>query len=415
MRQSRKQLIEQTRTIINKADAEKRELNSEEQAEYDRIDADIEALDTKIEEIESEEKKAARREKLEAREKSLGEYVGEKRTQVATAQTPGNLDAEMREFKLKAFAKYFVEGRGALSEKEFRALSVGTGSKGGYITAPHEFVAELLKNVDNRVHIRQRARKFTCQRGATLGFPALDARAAVFTRGSEISEPTENDSIAFGQRELKPIELKSLFKISEKLLSAAVLNVDGIIRDEIGYALGITEEQEFMTGTGAGQALGLFTASDYGISTGRDVSTDNTTTAVTFDNLIEVQESVKEQYQGACEWLGSRTLAKKCRKLKGTDGQYIWEESGKAGSPSLLLGKPFIRSEYVPATFTAGLYVGLYGDLSNYWIADSLDLQILELNELYAVTFQKGYRVQTEMDAMPVREEAFARIKLAAS
>lgn len=406
LRQQRKKLIEDSRVILNKADAEKRELTTEERAEYDRMDSDIEKLDDKIE----------REEKLEEREKSLGEFVGEKRTTIGGDNKPEDRGSKGPEkLQRDAFTKFFKDGFASLSREEARALSAGTGSKGGYITAPEVIVNEILKNVDNLVYIRQKARKFTCPRGGTLGVPSLDARASAFTRGSEISEAPENDTIAFGKRELKPIEFKSLFKVSEKLLEAATINVEAFLKSEIAYALAISEEQEFMTGTGAGQALGLFTAHSDGISTGRDVSTGNTTTAVTFDGLIEAQESVKDNYQAGCEWVGSRALRKMVRKLKDQQNQYIWEASTQVGAPALLLGKPFTASEYTPATFTAGLYVGMYGDFSNYWIADSVDLQILALNELYAATFQKGFRCLTEMDAAPAKEEAFARIKLAAS
>ena len=41
-----------------------------------------------------------------------------------------------------------------------------------------------------------------------------------------------------------------------------------------------------------------------------------------------------------------------------------------------LLDVPVIMSEYAPNTFTTGLYVGIIGDLSKYWIADAMTLGI---------------------------------------
>lgn len=404
LRQERKKLIEDNRTLLNKADAEKREFTAEENQEYEKRDADIDALDSKIERIE----------KQEEREKSLGDFVSDKRVS-NPADEPETPEKESKEIQKRAFSKFLLHGKDSLSREEVRALNVTTGSQGGYLQAPEVFVQELLKDVDNRVFIRQRASKFTLTSGQSLGVPTLVGRASAATRGGEAQTPTENTGISFGKRELKPLELFSLIKVSEKLMRASALPIDQIVRNEIAYSFAITEEQEFFTGSGAGQALGLFTASSDGISTGRDVSTGNTTTAVTFDNLIDVQEHVKEQYQSACEWFGSRALAKMVRKLKDNYGQFIWEESGKAGAPSMLLGKPYTRSEYVPSTFSASQYVGIYGDFSNYWIADSLNLQIKELGELYAASFQIGFRVLAEMDGAPAREEAFARIQLAAS
>ena len=76
--------------------------------------------------------------------------------------------------------------------------------------------------------------------------------------------------------------------------------------------------------SGASQPLGLFTASDNGISTGRDVSTGNTSTSMTFDGLMEAKYSLKGQHQMNAEWLFHRDGVKQLAKLKDGDGQYIW-------------------------------------------------------------------------------------------
>ena len=82
------------------------------------------------------------------------------------------------------------------------------------------------------------------------------------------------------------------------------------------------------------------------------------------------------------------------------------------GQPDILLGKPVNISEYAPDTFTSGLYVGMYGDLSQYWICDSLALEIQVLVELYARTNQIDYITRIETDGAPIMPAAFARVKL---
>jgi hypothetical protein len=57
----------------------------------------------------------------------------------------------------------------------------------------------------------------------------------------------------------------------------------------LAYKFGVTQEKAYLTGDGNQKPLGVFTASNDGISTGRDVSTGNTTTAITFDGLIEAK------------------------------------------------------------------------------------------------------------------------------
>jgi HK97 family phage major capsid protein len=82
------------------------------------------------------------------------------------------------------------------------------------------------------------------------------------------------------------------------------------------------------------------------------------------------------------------------------------------GAPDMLLGKRVNSSEYAPNTFGAGLYVGLYGDLTNYWICDSMGMEIQVLAELYARTNQIDYLCRIETDGAPVMPAAFARVTL---
>jgi HK97 family phage major capsid protein len=181
----------------------------------------------------------------------------------------------------------------------------------------------------------------------------------------------------------------------------------------LGYKFGVSQEKAFMTGNGSHQPLGIFTASAHGISTGRDVSTGNTSSAFTVDGLIEAKYSLKSQYHGKAEWIFHRDAVKMLAKLKDTTNQYLWQPAIIQGSPDLLLGRPVTMSEYCPNTFTTGLYVGIFGDFSNYWIADALNVQMQRLVELYAETNQTGFIGRLESDGMPVLEEAFARVKLA--
>ena len=84
----------------------------------------------------------------------------------------------------------------------------------------------------------------------------------------------------------------------------------------------------------------------------------------------------------------------------------------QVGEPDRLLGLPYFESEFVPNTFTTGLYVGILGDFSYYWIADDIQMQVQRLVELYAETNQVGLILRAATDAMPVLEEAFVRVKL---
>jgi HK97 family phage major capsid protein len=209
--------------------------------------------------------------------------------------------------------------------------------------------------------------------------------------------------------------LARYIKVSKDLLRSAALSVEAIVRQRLTYKFGTVQESAFMTGSGANSPLGIFTAANNGISTGRDVSTDNTITTFTADGLINAKYSLTTPWLTSpnLRWVMHRDAVKMARKLKDGDANYIWAPGLIQDRPDTLLGVPVLVSEYAPNTFTTGLYVGLIGDLSYYWIAENMSVEIQRLVELGALTNEDYFIGRCALDGMPIHENAFARVKLA--
>ena len=107
-----------------------------------------------------------------------------------------------------------------------------------------------------------------------------------------------------------------------------------------------------------------------------------------------------------------RDTLKIIRKFKDGNGQYLWSPGLSGGMPNTILDRPYVLSEFAPNTFTTGLYVLILGDFSRYWIADSLDLTVRVLPDLFTLKNQIGIKGQKNTDGMPVLEEAFQRLIL---
>lgn len=358
---------------------------------------------TKIEaEIENLAQSAAIAERNEKREAEL-RVVPENRI-------AGNADDKESRAK-----KHIEDFRNFLVRGERRDLSADTASEGGNIVAPQQFVAEVLKKMDDLVFMRELATKYTLNSFANLGVPTITADPADADWTTEVAAVSNDTALNFGKRTMAPNMLTKGIKVSIKLLEVATLPAEQIVADRLAYKFAIAQEKAFLTGSGSGQPLGVFTASASGISTGRDVSTGNTSTAFTFDGLTEAQMSIKQQYRANGSWLLHRDAVKMARKIKtgiSGDTTYIWQPSTQLGQPDTLLGRPVFESEYVPNTFTSGLYVGLFGDFSKYWIVDQLPYTVQRLVELYAGTNQVGFIGRMSSDGAPVDELAFARVKL---
>ncbi|MCH7573602.1 MAG: phage major capsid protein [Candidatus Marinimicrobia bacterium] len=399
LREERGTLVKQARDILDKAEEEKRVVTEEEDKQWSKlIDGSDKLRDTIV--MQERQLEAER----EAAETALEHQVA----------APGGDSERAAEARVLAFRSWLQVGKAVTDEAspEVRALQADIDISGGYMKPPIEFINQLIQDVDNMVFIRQKATIHQLTSSDSLGAPSLDADVEDFTWTTEIASADEDTQMAFGARELSTHPAAKLVKVSKKLLRLSAIPAEDLVRARLAYKKGITEEKAYMTGSGANQPLGLFTASDQGISTGRDVSTDNTTTAPTFDGLINALYSLVSAHQQNAEWIFHRDVVKLLAKIKDGEGQYIWRQSIVDGTPDTLLNRPVNQSEYAPNTLTTGLYVGLIGDLKYYWIADSLDLVIQRLDELYAATHQVGFIAEFEGDGMPVLENAFARVKL---
>lgn len=425
-RTKRARLVTEARDLVDRSE---NGFNAEDQAQYDKLFAEVRSL---LSVIQAEEN-------LEPEERSLSEPVltrtartsnpgeGEQRGggssvfEYRTGSTRSAIRTERTAVMGSAINQWLRAGVNSLSAeqmREFRDLQADSDTIGGYLRPDQEFVARLIQAVDNLVFIRQWATVLPVTTADSLGVPTLETDMSDSAWTSELLTGTADTAMAFGKRELRPHPLAKKILVSNKLLrqtsQSGAINVETLIRERLSYKYAITKEQAYLTGTGAGQPLGVFVASADGIPTSRDVSTDNTTSSITGDGLMNAKYSLKPQYRdkSSTRWLFHTDAIKQIAKLKDGEGQYIWRMGLIGDEPDRLLNLPYHESLYAPSTFTTGLYVGILGDFSFYWIAQALTLQVRRLDELKAETDQVLFIAREEEDGMPVLAEAFARVKL---
>lgn len=389
MMEKRATLVAEARKLLDLAEGEKRELTAEERAQYDKTFDEARALGDKIQ----------REQELREEERRLAE---------AGRLEPEGKKENPEERKLQAFRNFLVNGNAA----EYRALANDSDAAGGYLHAAEQFVARLIKGLDNQVFVRKYATILPVTGSDTLGVPTLTADPSDPTWTTEIAGPSEDATMAFGRRSLQPEQLSKLIKISMKLLRTSALPVENLVADRLAYKFAIAQENAFLNGDGDGEPLGIFTADANGINTDRDVSTGNSATMVTADGLTEAKYALKAQYRGSARWIFHRDGVKKISKLKDGEGQYLWRPGITAGEPDILMGLPVDESEYVPTTWTTGLYVGALCNWANYWIAELQGVELQRLVELYAGTSQIGFIGRMYADGAPVLAESFVRVKL---
>jgi HK97 family phage major capsid protein len=309
-----------------------------------------------------------------------------------------------------AFDGYLKNGIKGLSTEQFAALQSDSPTQAGYLLASEQFAAGILKEVDDLLFIRRYAKIHTVLEAASLGIRKRTAKMNTFDWSSELVVSTEDSTLAYGKKVLTPHHLTGMIKVSRDLIRRSMGGAVAEVQYEMARDAGETMEDGYLIGNGAQQPLGVFTASNDGISTSRDVNTGSATTILA-DGLIDCKYKLKAQYRDSARWLFHRDAVKIIAKLKDSQNQYLWQPGLQAGQPDRLLNLPLDESEKVPNTFTNGLYVGLLANWRFYEIADALDMEIQVVDQLYAATNQIGYIGRLKTDGMPTLDEAFARVK----
>jgi HK97 family phage major capsid protein len=158
---------------------------------------------------------------------------------------------------------------------------------------------------------------------------------------------------------------------------------------------------------------------------GRIGSVDSAALTISTNDLIKMQEELKEDYQSNASWLFTRKTraAIRTRVLSTTNGlQYTWEPDFQRRTPTLLLGAPIaIAAEgdlagNVEGTFTAGQVPIIYGDFRRgYEVAMHTDMYVIDNPYTKASSFERSYHIMSRIGGNVIQSEALVQLTAAGS
>lgn len=370
-------------------------MTAEDAQTYDRMEADIKTLSDQIE----------RRKRADELEEAMNRPVRDTlKTNIGGGENREKTGRASDEYR-EAFWTAMRIGNTGVTPEIRNALQVGTDSEGGYLV-PEEFERTLIKALDENNIFRKFAKKITT--GGDRLIPTLETRGTASWIDEEAAYP-ESD-VSFGQKTLGAYKLATLIKISDELLADSAFNMSAFIASEFGRRMGRAEEEAFFTGSGTNKPTGILDATN-GAAAGVTAAAEN---AIVFNEIIDLYHSLKSPYRPKAIFIVNDDTVKNLRKIKDTNGQYVWQPSVSAGTPDTLLGRAVYTSEFMPK-MAAGNAAVLFGDLSNYWIADRGAYSFKRLNELYAATGQVGFRGSKRVDGKLILSEAVKTLKMKAA
>lgn len=274
----------------------------------------------------------------------------------------------------KALAKLVRTGDAG----EFKTYSVGDDPSGGYLVAP-----VLSDTINRRVFdvspLGRLARRVTIAEGDAFEEPIDDGDIGATWVGENSARPATTTS---DLRTLRvPVrEVYALQTVTQRLLDDARFDVGAWVENKIADKFARTEGTAFVTGDGVNRPRGLLT---YPTTTEVDgvrawftiqhVNTGAngafiaaTTSASPADCLVDLVYALRAPYRPNARFLMNRRTAGVVRKLKDSEGKFIWADA-REGQPATLLGFPVELDEEMPDITTGSLSIA-FGDMAQAYL-----------------------------------------------
>lgn len=260
------------------------------------------------------------------------------------------------------------------------AMTVGTDADGGYL-APIEWDRTVTNALKQRSPIRDNSQVITI---SGTGFSRVYNDGVVGSGwvGETAARP-ETTTPGMSTLNFETGELYANPAISQKALDDVAIDLESWIRDEVSGEFAIQENIAFLSGDGSNKPYGILTYVAGAANAARhpfgaiEVTAAGAAAAVDEDDILNVIYDLPSERAGNAKFYMNRTTLGAIRKLKNTDGDFIWQPSYQAGEPSSLAGYPVVEVPGMPDIGASGV-PALFGDMSmTYLVVDRIGLRVL--------------------------------------
>lgn len=357
----RNNVWEQMKALADAAADENRSFSAEEQGSWDVMNEELDKLDARMKSAMETEKRAQEAEKMFEGLRGKPEGHGPEDEQRSQSSE------ELRKFLRGEGARAFDL---APSKVNFRDLSKLTAGAGGN-TVPTDFYGRLMAHlIETSAVLQSGATILNTSGGEVLQVPKTTAHssAAIVTEAAAIGESDP----AFGQVSLGAYKYGTMIQVSRELLTDTGVDLEGYLAMQAGRALGNAFGAHAITGDGSSKPRGVVTDATVGktgLAGDGGGFGDQSVAGEGADQLIDLFHSVIAPYRmsASCRWMMNDTTAGVIRKIKTTEGQYIWQPSVIVGQPDTILGKPVLTDPNVASIGLSAKSV-IFGDFSQYFV-----------------------------------------------
>jgi HK97 family phage major capsid protein len=393
----RKDLVEKVNDLMAKADAklnaaklEKRELTPDEMQELAEIRDDV----MRIKKALGLEKEFDDMRELEAKPDATP-TEGDERA-CGDDKKRAVEEAEKAAAEERAFEAYI---RGKAMNSRDTDVNLTPANNGAVI--PTTIANKIIKKVYNICPILEKSSKYNVKGNLDIPFyPASDDTVITVGYHDEFEELVSTNG-NFDKISLGGFLAGVLSKISRSLINNAAFDIVGFVVDEMAYAIKRFIEKELLLGT-PDKVDGLSTLSN-AITTG---AADK----ITADEIIDLHDAIKDEYQNGAIWIMSPATRTYLRKLKSSTGYYLLNDDVSTPFGTSILGKPVYVSDNMPDYTEDGEVAIYYGDMSGLATKFSEEINIEVLREKFATQHAVGIVGWFEFDSKVENEQKLAKL-----
>ncbi|MEM7546688.1 MAG: phage major capsid protein [Pseudomonadota bacterium] len=269
---------------------------------------------------------------------------------------------------------------------EGKALSTGVQAEGGYLVDPQTAgsVASVLRASSS---IRSVATVAVIEAGTYDVLVDHTDLGAGWT--PETGTVAETDTPQIDRISIPLHELSASPKASQRLLDDSAFDIEAWLSERIADRFTRAENEAFVNGDGVDKPTGFLTYAtvandgwdardDWGtlgyVATGEAGDFASIDPA---DAIVDLIYVLGAEYRANAAFVMNSKTAGAVRKMKDSDGRFLWAESLSAGQPARLMGYPVVIAEDMP-DISAGSTAIAFGDFgAGYTIAERPDLRVM--------------------------------------
>lgn len=296
---------------------------------------------------------------------------------------------------------------GIVKNFQTKALAEGADTTGGYLV-PTEYVPQLIELLRKKTVVEGISRHIIMHRDV-MNIPSQSAGATAYWP-DEAGGITESDQ-TFGQVTLTAKKIAGATRASTELVEDAKINpeVATIILDDLASVIAIELDNKMINGTAGDSLLGLVNQSNILEVAATATDGDKLTFEKFMDAIQKMQEeNVDPNTRKDAYWLMNPRDITYARKIKDTDGQYIWQPAVASDVPATICGIPYKMTNQISKALTTGastdcsfilLVCGneiLVGDRREYRVEQSREAEDVFLKDqvLFKVTARKAFALR---------------------